>query len=149
MTGLLIAGVIGLVAGGGITFMVVDGKADKEIATLTGDLEACRAEQTPKSIAATADVLEASQAGDVADAAHATRVAELTGADLYAAAVIELGSPCVTATSAALAQCHASNTAGDSARSGCGPQGAVTQAWAQCVAKLDACAAQEPTEAPE
>ncbi|MFH1570996.1 MAG: hypothetical protein ABIL09_23590, partial [Gemmatimonadota bacterium] len=54
-------------------------------------------------------------------------------------ALIAVASPQLLAAESARLGCEAVSATGDSARMGCGPQGAVLTAWARAVEALPAC----------
>lgn len=161
---IVIAALVGIGAGSGATLHFTskarhaseeqiraehaDALADlhSEIEASAADLARCQAEVAPKSLDAAGRVLEASQATDIADLNLRAAVVSAIPATEYARAVIATGSPRSIGAAEALAGCRASNTTGDSSRSGCGPQGAVVQEWAAANASLSSCIVAAPTE---
>lgn len=110
-----------------------------EVVDLQGRLSTCLAKTTPESLDAAGRILSAAQETDIADTNLRAAVVAATPLALYAEAVIETGSPRSIDAAAQMAGCRASNTTGDSARTGCSKE--VPEAWKVANAALAQCPA--------
>ena len=108
----------------------------------SADLAACLAEQAPKTVDAAGRVVAAANAPEIADVQLRAAVVSAMPQTIYAEAIVQTGNARLIAVEGAMARCAASNTTGDSSRSGCSRE--VPAAWAETIQALSACVEPAP-----
>ena len=112
------------------------------VEALTGDLATCEAKVTAES-------LTAALAPDLAEVgARASLVSSLPRLETTRA-LLEVASPRLLAAESRMLGCEAVGATGDSARLGCGPQGAVVTEWQAAVQAQAACPEPSVSQASE